>query len=83
MSRPGFEASINRLEAARVWAAIDALGEAQRTAVTLRLGGDLPIAAIAEQMGRSEGAVKLLLNRGLTAVRRHLQVSTGDPEEGP
>ena len=80
---PVEDQAINRLEAARVWAAIDALGEAQRTAVTLRLGGDLPIAAIAEQMGRSEGAVKLLLNRGLTAVRRHLQVSTGDPEEGP
>jgi RNA polymerase sigma-70 factor (ECF subfamily) len=80
---PVEEQAINRLEAARVWTAIDALGEAQRTAVTLRLGRDLPIAAIAEQMGRSEGAVKLLLNRGLTAVRQHLQVSTGDREEGP
>jgi RNA polymerase sigma-70 factor (ECF subfamily) len=80
---PVEEQAINRLEAARVWAAIDALGEAQRTAVTLRLGQYLPIAAIAEQMGRSEGAVKLLLNRGLTAVRQHLRVATGDREEGP
>jgi RNA polymerase sigma-70 factor, ECF subfamily len=70
---PVEEQAITRTEAARVWAAVDQLGLAQRTAVTLRYGADLPIAAIAERMGRSEGAVKLLLNRGLNAVRQVLE----------
>lgn len=61
--------AINRLEADRVWAAVDGLTSAQRTAVILRLGQDLPIAEIASRMNRSEGAVKLLLNRGLNSVR--------------
>lgn len=64
--------AINRLEADRVWTAVDRLSSAQRTAVILRLGHDLPIAEIAALMERSEGAVKLLLNRGLTAVRTML-----------
>jgi RNA polymerase sigma-70 factor, ECF subfamily len=70
---PVDEQAINRVEAARVWTAIDALSEAQRAAVTLRYGADLPIAAIAARLGRSEGAVKLLLNRGLAAVRARLE----------
>ena len=48
---------------------IGSLTDAQRTAATLRYGRDLPVTAIAEQMGRSEGAAKLLLDRGLAAVR--------------
>jgi len=74
---PVDEQAINRVEAARVWEAIDALGDAQRTAVTLRFGDDLPIARIAERMGRSEGAVKLLLNRALVAVRGRLGADEG------
>jgi RNA polymerase sigma-70 factor (ECF subfamily) len=59
-------------EAARAWQAVETLCATQRTAVTLRLAHDLPIAAIAEQMDRSEGAVKQLINRGLTVVRHQL-----------
>lgn len=73
--------AINRLEADRVWTAVDRLSSAQRTAVILRLGHDLPIAEIAALMERSEGAVKLLLNRGLTAVRTML-ADTPAPERG-
>jgi RNA polymerase sigma-70 factor (ECF subfamily) len=72
VAAPVDEQAINRAEAAKVWEAIDQLSEAQRTAVTLRYRRDLPIADIAGQMGRSEGAVKLLLNRGLAAVRIQL-----------
>jgi RNA polymerase sigma-70 factor (ECF subfamily) len=68
---------VNRVEADRVWTVVDKLTEAQRTAVILRLGHDLPIAEIAARMNRSEGAVKLLLNRGLTAVRAHFGVTQG------
>ena len=70
---------VDRTEVDRVWAAVDQLTDAQRTAVTLRLGEDLPIAQIAAQMGRSEGAVKLLLNRGLSAVRELLDPVAGAP----
>jgi RNA polymerase sigma-70 factor (ECF subfamily) len=69
---PVEQQAINRLEADRVWEAVDNLSSAQRTAVILRLGHDLPIAEIAALMERSEGAVKLLLNRGLTGVRAML-----------
>jgi len=64
-----------RLEARRAWHVIGQLCDAQRTAVTLRLGADLPIADIADRMDRTEGAVKLLLNRGLTTVR--IRMATG------
>lgn len=74
---PVDEQAMNRVEADRVWAAVDRLTDAQRTAVILRLGHDLPIAEIAAMMERSEGAVKLLLNRGLTAVRGYLDVGSG------
>jgi RNA polymerase sigma-70 factor (ECF subfamily) len=78
---PVDEQAINRVEAARVWDAVESLGEAQRTAVTLRFGEDLPIARIAERMGRSEGAVKLLLNRGLGAVRSRLDATDVGQEQ--
>lgn len=77
---PVEERALDRVEIDRVWAAVDRLAPAQRTAVTLRFGRDLPIADIAARMGRSEGAVKLLLNRGLTALRDVLD--TGQIVEG-
>lgn len=72
--------AIDRVEAAKVWEAIERLTDAQRIAVTLRLGQDLPIAAIAQHLGRTEGAVKLLLNRGLAAVRLQLEGVAGGEE---
>lgn len=80
---PVDEQVINRVEAARVWEAIDGLTEAQRVAVTMRFGRDLPIADIAQHMGRSEGAIKLLLNRGLAAVREQLRNAPGNQEGQP
>jgi RNA polymerase sigma-70 factor, ECF subfamily len=68
-ARPVDEQAIARAEAARLWLVVDTLTEAQRTAVTLRFADDLPLAAIAERMGRSEGAVKLLLHRAMAAIR--------------
>jgi RNA polymerase sigma-70 factor, ECF subfamily len=73
--------AVSRVEADRVWAAVDGLTEVQRQAVVLRLGHDLPIAEIAARLGRSEGAVKLLLNRGLAAVRKQLD-RPADPTAG-
>src|ERR1019366_1557643 len=52
--------------------AVAGLPHDQRQAVLLRFGGDLRNREIAEIMGRSEGAVKLLTFRALTALRRRL-----------
>jgi RNA polymerase sigma-70 factor (ECF subfamily) len=52
--------------------AVSALPEDQRQAVVLRFAGDLRHREIAEIMGRSEGAVKLLTFRALTTLRRRL-----------
>jgi RNA polymerase sigma-70 factor (ECF subfamily) len=69
------EAISERDEAARVWAAIDSLPTHQRTALTLKLGEDLKLAQIGEIMGKSEGAVKLLIHRGMIGVRQRLGVT--------
>ncbi|HEY4026057.1 MAG TPA: sigma-70 family RNA polymerase sigma factor [Candidatus Dormibacteraeota bacterium] len=71
-SRSVEEQVAQRAEVERVWDAVRRLNEAQRTAITLKLGLDLHTAEIAIAMGRSEGAVKLLINRGLATVRKRL-----------
>ena len=58
--------------AAEVRAAVATLPPDQRQAVLLRFGGELRNREIAEIMGRSEGAVKLLTFRALTTLRRRL-----------
>ncbi|HEV3123060.1 MAG TPA: sigma-70 family RNA polymerase sigma factor [Candidatus Dormibacteraeota bacterium] len=58
--------------AAEVRAAVAALPADQRQAVMLRFGGELRNREIAEIMGRSEGAVKLLTFRALTTMRHRL-----------
>jgi RNA polymerase sigma-70 factor (ECF subfamily) len=58
--------------AAEVRAAVAQLPGDQRQAVLLRFGGDLRNREIAEIMGRSEGAVKLLTFRALTSLRHRL-----------
>ncbi len=58
--------------AEEVRSAVAALPHDQRQAILLRFGGDLRNREIAEVMGRSEGAVKLLTFRALTALRRRL-----------
>ena len=57
---------------ATVRAAVATLPDDQRQAVLLRFGGDLRNREIGEIMGRSEGAVKLLTFRAMTALRRQL-----------
>lgn len=58
--------------AAEVRLAVAQLPADQRQAVQLRFGSDLRNREIAELMGRSEGAVKLLTFRALTSLRRRL-----------
>ena len=63
-------------EAARAWAAIDDLSPHQRAALTLKLSEDMMLAQIGEIMGKSEGAVKLLVHRGMIGVRQRLAMTT-------
>ncbi len=52
-----------------LWAAVDALPEWQRTAVTLRYAHGMKVIDVAEAMRRSEGATKQLLLRALRTLR--------------
>jgi RNA polymerase sigma-70 factor (ECF subfamily) len=55
---------------------IATLSPEQRTVVRLRFAENLPIAAIAREMARSEGAVKMLLMRALQNLRKRMQMET-------
>jgi RNA polymerase sigma-70 factor, ECF subfamily len=71
---PVDERVAQRDEAARIWAAIDSLPPQQRTAMTLKLGEDMKLAQIGAVMGKSEGAIKLLIHRGMIGVRQRLGI---------
>jgi RNA polymerase sigma-70 factor, ECF subfamily len=61
-----------RDRAGTVREAVRTLPDDQRQAVVLRFAGELRNREIAEIMGRSEGAVKLLTFRALTTLRKRL-----------
>ncbi len=63
---------VRRDRSRRVWAAIDRLPEQQRAALVLKFGEDKKIDEIAQILGKSAGAVKLLLHRGVERLRREL-----------
>ncbi len=61
-----------RLEAAEAWAAVGRLPDDRRRALVLRFVDEMSTAEIAGVLGRSEGAVRVLIHRGLRAVARDL-----------
>jgi len=61
-----------RLEAAEAWAAVARLPDDRRRALVLRFVDEMTTAEIAGVLGRSEGAVRVLIHRGLRAVARDL-----------
>jgi RNA polymerase sigma-70 factor (ECF subfamily) len=61
-----------RLEGDAAWAAVDRLPDDRRRALTLRFVEEMSTAEIAGVLGRSEGAVRVLIHRGLRAVARDL-----------
>ncbi len=79
-ARPVADRVVELAEAARIWAAIDSLPEQQRVAMTLKLGEDLKLAQIGVIMGKSEGAVKLLIHRGMLGVRQRLGTTVAAEE---
>jgi RNA polymerase sigma-70 factor (ECF subfamily) len=66
----GFEERVlRRVEVRRIGALIDRLPALQREAMVLYFRDDMSHRAIATAMGRSEGAVRILVHRGVTAIR--------------
>ena len=64
------------LEVDRISELIHQLSEDQRDAVLMRLTADMSAASIAEVMGRSVGAVKVLIHRGLRSLATSLEDSS-------
>jgi len=62
----------NRVEAQRAWDAVMELPDDRRQALVLRFIDELSAREIGDIMGRSEGAVRVLIHRALTSVRRSL-----------
>jgi RNA polymerase sigma-70 factor (ECF subfamily) len=61
-----------RHEAGAAWAAVARLPEERRRALILRFVEEMSTAEIAGILGRSEGAVRVLIHRGLRAVAQDL-----------
>ena len=67
---PGLEdVAAQREELRRIWGMVENLPAAQRTAMVLKFQEDMKIEDIATAMGKTSGAVKLLIHRGVTKVR--------------
>lgn len=64
--------AIEREAAARAWQAVDGLPTDRRQALVLRYVDELSTAEIAAVMQRSEGAVRVLIHRGLRGVAARL-----------
>lgn len=68
--------ALDRLSSRRVQALCEGLVPDQRDVLLLRLMAGMTVEAIAESLGKSEGAVKALQRRGLANLRKVLE---GDP----
>lgn len=65
--------SLGQDESRRLQGLIQTLPAEQREALTLRFFAELRTADVARLMGRSEGAVKMLVHRAVTTLRDHLR----------
>ena len=59
----------HRDEVRRIWTLVESLPHQQRTALVLKFQEDMKIEDIAVAMGKSPGAVKLLIHRVVTRLR--------------
>lgn len=67
---PGLEeAALQADEVRRIWSLVETLPPQQRTAMVLKFQEDLKIEDIAVAMGKTPGAVKLLVHRAVTRLR--------------
>ncbi|MDQ2744301.1 MAG: RNA polymerase sigma factor [Chloroflexota bacterium] len=73
-TRPGPEmAALHAEEAAAVRRALLRLTHEQRDALALRYASELSFANVGQAMGKSEAAAKMLVQRGLQALRQQLE----------
>ena len=71
---PGLEESaIQQSEVREIWGHVESLPAPQRTALVLKFQEDMKISDIAAVMGKSEGAIKLLIHRGVTRLRAEMK----------
>ena len=78
------ELAIERLEGARVLAALRELSSDQREVLLLRMAGGLTAPEVAASLGKTTGAVKALQHRGLASLARVLGLrSPQEPQERP
>jgi RNA polymerase sigma-70 factor, ECF subfamily len=63
------EVAAHRDEMRRIWALVENLPVQQKTALVLKFQEDMKIEDIAVAMGKSPGAVKLLIHRGVSKLR--------------
>jgi RNA polymerase sigma-70 factor (ECF subfamily) len=63
------EQATQRDEIRRIWALVEALPGQQRIALVLKFQEDMKIEDIAVAMGKTPGAVKLLIHRGISRLR--------------
>jgi RNA polymerase sigma-70 factor (ECF subfamily) len=75
------ELAAQRDELRRIWAVVETLPKPQQMALVLKFQEDMKIEDIAVAMGKTPGAVKLLIHRGVTRLRQVLPGPEG-PEEG-
>jgi len=64
--------AVERAEVAAAWAAVGRLPADRRRAIVLRFVDEMSTAEIAGVLGRTEGAVRVLLHRALRSVARDL-----------
>ncbi len=76
LDRPAASATPERSWIDGIDEAFAALPESQRTAVALRVIGDLDYAGVAEALGTSPQAARVRVSRGLAALRNHLLEAT-------
>jgi RNA polymerase sigma-70 factor, ECF subfamily len=78
------ELAIERLEGARVLAALRELSSDQREVLLLRMAGGLTAPEVAASLGKTTGAVKALQHRGLASLARVLGLrSPRESQERP
>jgi RNA polymerase sigma-70 factor (ECF subfamily) len=65
-------AAVTRDEAVRAWRAVDGLPDERRQALVLRFVNEMSAREIGAVMGRTEGAVRVLIHRALRAVADEL-----------
>src|SRR4030081_4035604 len=70
VSGPALEdIAAQRDELRRIWSVVETLPKPQRVAMVLKFQEDMKIEDIAMSMGKTPGAVKLLIHRGVSKVR--------------